>query len=424
MPVCPAGSERQPQAPHSIRIDPLFAASLIPPSVAWLLPYLPFMQPFTLDLDNFCSLDPPADPGITGSDLVELVLGFTGGASGAAVSLAVLAGAKVAQLVHVYAWYQLCRCSTAVAPTPFSTPTAPTNPPAINPPGYVQPGDGSGVCRTDNIHLATLDPTTVTAPWITPPAGATGYVIRASGHTTDAISLCNVMQYAADHATFTRYIARFSQDKTTAATAGGPLSAMYAIPPGALGDTVSGTLVDLKDVLITLAPNGASPGVGNPMDIDVSIQWLCPGATTNPCIACPPDPFLSAQLQIIAAQVSALTEVVTLIQRQAVPFAYVAGTSHSGLTGDGELTVADLLGAKVTITDAPAGSIGVDAGTPEFLYSNSWINWGSIDGYGPRVRLEAVTTLSLPDAAGAYTRLAYSLAPGVEITIVELEREP
>jgi hypothetical protein len=149
----------------------------------------------------------------------------------------------------------------------------------------------------------------------------------------------------------------------------------------------------------------------------VSLTLTCPGGSggsfVTPCVT---DPATMALLEQIL-------QYVTLIQRQAVPFAYVAGTVHSGLTGSGTIAVQGLIGAIVEITSTLGDTIGEAAGDPPFLYSAGWLNWGSVDGYIPRQFLEATTTLSLPPEAGAYTSLNYSLPPGVTVTITELSRE-
>jgi hypothetical protein len=114
---------------------------------------------------------------------------------------------------------------------------------------------------------------------------------------------------------------------------------------------------------------------------------------------------------------------VTLVQRQAVPFAYVPGTAHNGLSGHGELSVSGLLGAKITPSAIPSWA-GVVSGDPDALWLDSWINWGNADGWTSREFLRASPYVSLPQLAGQFTKIGYSLAPGLTVDLVELLREP
>jgi len=113
---------------------------------------------------------------------------------------------------------------------------------------------------------------------------------------------------------------------------------------------------------------------------------------------------------------------VTLIQRQQVPFAYVYGSNHTALSGDGELSVSGLLGVSVDVTTLPA-SYGVADGTPETHFGLGYINLGTDDGWTSARSIDHDGTLLLPSAAGVFTRIGYSLSAGVVVDIRELVRE-
>jgi hypothetical protein len=122
------------------------------------------------------------------------------------------------------------------------------------------------------------------------------------------------------------------------------------------------------------------------------------------------------------ALLSQIMQQVNLIQRQNVPFAYVPGTVHAGLTGTGQITVQGLIGTLVEVT---AGTnFGTASGTPDQIFEAGWITWGNADGFTQREFLANETLVSLPAAAGQYTRIGYTLGQGVTVTITELEREP
>jgi hypothetical protein len=114
---------------------------------------------------------------------------------------------------------------------------------------------------------------------------------------------------------------------------------------------------------------------------------------------------------------------VTLIQRQQVPFGYIQSTAHTGLSGDGHIDVSGLIGCLVEVTDQGTNT-GQQLGDPDVLWNAGWINWGNADASSPRSFIDCTPMLSLPAAAGQYTRIGYSLPTGIVITITELEREP
>jgi hypothetical protein len=146
--------------------------------------------------------------------------------------------------------------------------------------------------------------------------------------------------------------------------------------------------------------------------------YCAPAAPTGlagaPC--CPPDPTLAAQLAQILGMV-------TLIQRQSVPFGYVPGAVHAGLSGTGSIAIAGILGAKMDITTLPA-SLGSSFTSPAEHFDVGFITWATPDGYPTSDRIEHQPTLSFPLRAGLYTELFYDLHPGVVVTITELLREP
>ncbi len=128
------------------------------------------------------------------------------------------------------------------------------------------------------------------------------------------------------------------------------------------------------------------------------------------------DPFTQGTL-------NSILQLVTLIQRNTTPFAYIPGASHSGLTGSSVLTIPSCIGVLITLTTVPAW-VGVEAGSPTTLFEAGWIAWGNTDGFTAREFISASPQLSLPNEAQQFTRLGYTIAPGVVATIQELYAEP
>jgi hypothetical protein len=113
---------------------------------------------------------------------------------------------------------------------------------------------------------------------------------------------------------------------------------------------------------------------------------------------------------------------VTLLQRQTAPFAYVSGASHTSLSGTGTVAVQGILGVLLNVSiPTRAGEV---VGTPDTRFSVGWINFGTADGYGPRQFIESDSQVLFPAVNGIWTIVGYSLLPGVTMTLTELIREP
>jgi len=206
VPVCSTGSELAPGNPSVIRIDPLYAASLLPPGWAWLLQYIPFLEPFTLDMGEFCSLEPPADPGLDVSDLFNLI-------SGNKYDLGKIARAKLVQLVWILVWYRYCRCINLAPPTPYTDPTPPADLPVVNPPNVVSPGGGGTPCLSITRDFLLTNPSgalsdSVAVQW---PAGAHHVRMSVSGVTDDWAPLLSVISCPTSTPALTAYVGRWTQ---------------------------------------------------------------------------------------------------------------------------------------------------------------------------------------------------------------------
>jgi hypothetical protein len=76
----------------------------------------------------------------------------------------------------------------------------------------------------------------------------------------------------------------------------------------------------------------------------------------------------------------------------------------------------------VTLTTQPT-FIGEEFGDPLEIFDAGWFSWGSTDGFLAREIISHNPQLSFPAKAEQYTRLGYSLSPGVVATIQELYAE-
>lgn len=348
----------------------------------------------SIDLTTFCATDPPTMPTFTNLDVVALLQ----------QNELISPGAydKFARLIQIGAWYTFCECSSVATPSPPAGPAYPTDAPVVNPPGLIPSPTttpcfsrvGRSVAPGSSI-VGNVDPTPIppgpgTSAWIN------GTVIQ---HGTTRPAYWEVYPF---------YIA-----STGAQTAGAMVHLNAAgTPLVRIADPPS----DTAQMYVRVAqPSPYSSADEIALQLNIYCDGQLPsGGAGGAC--CPPDPTVLQRLD-------ALFNLVTIMQRQEVPFAYIHGTTHTGLTGEGHITVQGLIGALVTLTTIP-GNVGLQSGDPLVYWEAGWINWGNADGSTPREFISASPQISLPRAAGQYTRIGYSLQPDVVATITELVREP
>lgn len=361
----------------------------------WALPFAAYLGAKTYDLSVFCLTDPPADPGLTAADFIAMLDFFNPLVNGPAY-------AKFQQYVDRWFWFQFCYCPGIAPPALPTPPTEPVGMPAVNPPvnsplptapcwdkkilANVLVGFDNGVspdiCPTNNTPMSwSPNNATVNFTVNNDVAGASSIQMNLAWFTAGGSFIGNV------------------RSATTAPGGSGTVSlarpsngAIFFVDILWVSGTGSNT-VSLE--LIMDCGNGAPTGY------------------QTPC--CPPDPVLAGTLQ-------QLLGLVTLIQRQQVPFGYIAGTAHAGLINQGTIAVQGLIGAKVALTVLP-GSYGRQLAEPTYLYDVGWWSVGTADGFVADRRIQSSAQLWFPDDMGAMTVIGYSLSPGVVATITELERE-
>jgi hypothetical protein len=364
---------------------------------SWALRAIPFVSLAPITLSAFCATDPPAIPTFTSAEAssmleVKLDADFFSGIS------------KLGDLITHLLWYQNCHCSTG---TPVALPAAPA-PPSGTP--ILQPLPvTSGPC----VSAGPFGPTSVTGTTPTLTAAlnfARGDVTLVRYFGTDAagsgsphITASFGGTWARDHpnsdtgivlpdctwASGASFDCRFDVPAT--------IPGISTAPTGIYGRThASGSAVELVTFTVEYYCGGALPGVG-----------------ASPC--CPPDPATQSSLDAILAMV-------TLIQRQHVPFASIHGAAHTGLSGTGQFAVSGILGLAVTATTIPPRA-GVIFGSPDERFGIGWVNVGTADGWGPRQFITSSPFIWEPIGADV-TLVGYSIPPDVTVTIAELVREP
>ena len=458
--LCGGGtSSPKPGAPQLVAFTAAALDILLTDAgLAWLIPFLSAVEVPLLQTNELCGNDPPDLPTFTFDDVAALL-------SPTQYLTHYDSIQKVADLVHRIAWYLYCKCDSVTTPTlPVPIISEPADLPVVlggsqsicvpmlrsqvkvlnlwngtqnvsAPTGWDSPtfddsawaysstpaiGDGVwygpgnvGLDANYCLSRTQCEPERI-APWVNTSSGKEQFLVRwrfnlppfdpgkicpvlwqgfnidapATGWTTGLTNINGKGQFVTWNAGVRWH---FSQDLLPGSNivAHHINSGAGAIPAGQLWGTFGWI-----SQAITFAG-----GLGT--------------AEPNPCGA------LSARAEALLEQIKAL---VTLIQRQAVPFAYIAGASHTGLSGSGEIDVQGLIGVSITPDSLPSWS-GVEVGDPDTLWLDSWINWGNGDGWTPREFLRSSPHVSMPRAAGQFTKLGYSLKPGLTVTITELTRE-
>jgi hypothetical protein len=354
-----------------------------------LVPLIPLLGLAPMQLSSFCAADPPALPTFTEAEVFALLLQQYNSDYFSGLG-------KLRDMVSRMLWYELCMC-TAGSPTTFVEPTLPTN----TPEPVLPPAPANAYCDSYVYSLGTI---------------AAGQTFNASGIGNFRIKGVTAIKV---------------DMHTHPVTAPGPtvrfdLISEQTYPSFQVLRTDSYLLASTANSSVTLP---VFPGAD---DMSIHVVGVTGSGTTSPSFemyvycgvpptgtqspCCPPDQSTQAYLDQILSMV-------TLIQRQSVPFSYVYGANHTALTGHGSIAVSGLIGCSVDVTTLPA-SYGREDGSPEHLFDVGFISLGTADGYQHSQRIESDGTLFLPSQAGAFTAIGYTLGPGVEVSIRELVREP
>lgn len=377
--------------------------------LGWLGTVAGALPQFAFDVADFCRDGQPALPTITADDVLALAAPLLNPQAGPA-------GIKVRDLVLHYLWYELCHCESVSTPSP----PAVQSPPDVI--GYGSAVDQTTVCligeHTSNVWT---DPITGHEKAIGLARWGSGAPTATGSDATKTVRRANIKGTKVFGATGTHedpwtvnvyWTGRSATPiikTTTYSITGVTVDIWEDAPAGAL---------ELRPAFVVNTSNSAD-------SVDGDIDCYCdavPLARDTEC--CPPDASALAAIAALQSELDVIKDQVDLIQRQSVPFAYVAGTNHSGLTGDGHIDVADLIGCQLTLQAPFPDWLGFETGDTYEYFTESWINWSVGPRAAPREFIRSGVQLSFPRNAGLYTRISYSLKPGIHLAITELEREP
>jgi hypothetical protein len=395
MTICPGGlTQARPGVAAFVNLGSSGASLLAAiPRLAALAPVAYALTGVSLTTSVLCGGEPPGFPTFTQAEVNDLLNNNFFDPSYAS------ALGKLKDTLTTITWYTLCECQTGgvqTLPTPPVQPTPPQTSPTDLP-------NTTKVCASQGSAPQT---------WASFGNGKVnanpGVVTSVAGASGLHFTITQTLTGGGAPSPSTGHVDAFNASGQSIRVKD------FTIPTAGVFDLVYTIDPLWPNVKFSLTPdNGGSP-TGQLVDFTATLT--CDGnAAIGPADCCPPDPLIVAKLDKIDA-------LVTLLQRQLAPFAYVSGTVHSGLSGTGVLSVQGLLGAKIQITTDPA-TLGVEGTSPPILFDRGFITWGTADGYPQSERLERNSQLSLPARASAFTDLAYDLHPGVIVTITELVRE-
>jgi hypothetical protein len=343
----------------------------------------------TYELATFCPGGPPAQPTFTVADVAALLTPITSPDY-------IAAAAKFRDFLGAVFWPVFCECSggTSVAPAPS---TYPSGGPQVQPSGSGAP--------TPCLSLSHL---TFTGSLTTP----NDIVSMLAVHGKPQLLHAHIDTTTAGSGPFSTLTLQFSYTPQQFGTRVN-FGAVRTIVANQVYDFYEQLpVVDAYSTQITATWVSGTNGTST----FTTLENFCNGGpfAATPC--CPPDNALQAQLDQILSMI-------TLIQRQAVPFAYVPGTVHTGLSGNGTISINGLIGAKVDVTTLPS-RFGLRGASPVEYFNLGFITFGTADGFPSSYTLDHDPMLLLPARCSAYTELDYDLSPGLVVTITELLREP
>lgn len=403
MSICASGfSTTKPGAPASMVIDDAYVQSILPAGLAWAVPYLPFMGGLVIDnVGAFCAADPPSWTVPTGEQILNFI-------TGGLYSDYIIVRDFLNSITRAFLWYNVCQCTTGTTPAAPAAPAAPVNLPSLNPPAYVSTGPAAacGVLQSAAIALAgggikNFYGSNSPLQYIAYPVGTT--LIRVTATMISGAGLHDQGSCIVQ----TGVIATATGVNTAANSnipIGGSAVIDLAVASPATGFRVQGSQAHVQTTTDSMS---------------VKVEFYCGGATPGAPTAagsCSPDPFMRAALE-------QLLDLVTLIQRQHVPFAYLEATAHPGLTVNGSFSVQGRIGFRVQLTTLPS-HYGLEPGVPDAIFDAGFVTFGDDSGYLRSERIDQVSRLYFPPTAGSITKVGYSLSPGVVARITELRREP
>ena len=362
--------------------------------LGWLSSYLPQIGGQNYDLDGFCGSgrpDPETDPGTIANYFSPI--NPTGVSD---------LNHWLVDLANLLVWNECCTCDPGGPPTP--PPTIPQPPGLTLTPPNTAPPVGA-TCLTGSIFASINNPG-VGQGIQSYPNGTFGALVGKNCSSVviqEAWSVVSgAFQFTVTYQAFTGAGQTILGQKVVNNIALNNQTLTFQVPAG-------------TNYLGRLINNFGGTGQAGEFD-----QWnyYCGGTSPTGVPgggSCPPDQTLAGLIQQVLDQVN-------LIQTYRLPFAYVPGATHSGITGSGSFAVSRLLGVKLSNMVIPT-SYGTALGNPNYYFDLGWLSILTGDGFIDEVRIHSDGQVWLPNQMQQALVLGYTLNPGVHADITELEAE-
>ncbi len=378
------------------------------PGLEWLQAIAVVLGVVTYELTTLCATDPPAMPTFTDAEAHSL--------STATLDADYATGiVKFKDALANIIWYRYCKCDSGAQPVMATPPAAPANVPTIQQastvcfsydtgPIIISYSAGAWTAIRVNTRPTSQSYTADSFPLV-------GTSADINTLPTSVTVLTTPTNGTGSHGTrWWRFVwnkgAAIEHDEPTEVYLVGDVTPRTTVyyPPSNVISPFSGQGVFGIDV-----QGFNNAGQTDKLEFQITVQCgpLDSGGSSTCCV----DP-------VVYAKLDALITLVTALQRQATPTGYVLGTAHSGLSGDGLISVTGLVGVKVELTTIPA-RVGTVFGETNQLFQVGWLNLCTTDGCGPRLFI-ANTPFLLLDLNPAVTGIAYSIPADVVATITEL----
>ena len=358
-------------------------------ALAWLDPVIPLLGLAPLVLSTFCASDPPNVVALTQNE-ADAVLQFQFGTTDFVNGLG-----KIKDIYLNAVWWTSCDCTSGTL-QPFPQFPMPAQTPVIQytPTPSAQSCDSSTSFSTNQIG----------------PGGGANSITGLGNATGAGTSVFLTMQN--NVASGAGMVLSFT---TTVSDALGStlLTHTQSVNPGASATytiTLPSTWHTTRMDVSAVSGSGTSTYTNSQQALYCNGQY--PGAQ-NPC--CDPPAWMKTQLDNIL-------QLVTLIQRNHVPFAYVPGAVHSGLSGAASFTIPSCIGVEINVTAMPA-DIHQLPGSPPYLWDLGWLSFSDGSGMLQEHRISRTNTVWIPPQGQLATTLGYYLFPGVTANITELYAE-
>lgn len=393
--VCgPGNSHRKTGAPASLfySVAGLVAFFADIPYL-WLATIAGYLGSVAYDIDQICSDDPPDEPTILTSDWF---LAIGQGGDREAHNDAIL---KFDQLIRHWLWYQNCECVSGGTSGPAAPQSQPTDWPESDPNGR---GLGTTPCATFGPESRGV-------------ASSGGFAVGALAFAPLVVTsiTADVENAISTGAGATAQIRFEYQNQFSTGTVVGPRYD-YALAPTTAKHTVNVPYVNGYSHLELYINGTAGTGTGI---ATVTFYFWCNGDNpdgSGPAECCS-DPHLSLQVQEIL-------DLVTLLQRYVAPFALIDGEHHV-VFDQGEFDIGRCVGVRVESGSSLPSAIGIEDSHPDELFDLGRISWGDDSGFRHSQRITTLPFESTPFQASRFTKLGFSLAPGVTVDIIELQAE-